>query len=145
MNTVNIKEQHALRIVQFWKAESMAFELPSLPVIVAGGSGTRCWTYRTFLLLTLMVFDLPHFSVWNLALQFQFLKLCADEKGRMQTIPGSLASFAPNSPIIDLGGTKQGIQKVCCDNDGFESFLKPELDELVGLPAIKARRSSRDV
>ena len=42
MNTVNIKEQHALRIVQFWKAESMAFELPSLPVIVAGGSGTRC-------------------------------------------------------------------------------------------------------
>ena len=39
---VNIKEQHALRTLQFWKAESMAFELPSLPVIVAGGSGTRC-------------------------------------------------------------------------------------------------------
>lgn len=81
-----------------------------------------------------MVFDLPHFSVWNLALHFQFLKLCTDEKGHMQTLPGSLASFAPNSPIIDLGGTKQGIQKVCYDNDGFESFLKPELDELLACP-----------
>ena len=44
----------------------------------------------------------------------------------------------PVSPITDLGGTKQGIQKLCDDNDGLESFVKhvkPELDELVGWPS----------